>query len=61
MGQFDASFQFVRHLKPRFTDSLKIALAAYPQAKVAVALEGLVLRPSPPAVSRAEAKRLGLG
>src|ERR1700709_933526 len=34
-GQFDAGFQFVRHLKP--------------------------LPPSPPAVPRAEAKRLGLG
>jgi hypothetical protein len=60
-GQFGAGFQFVRHLKPRFTDSLKIALAVYPEAKVAVSSEGLVLHPSPPAVPRAEAKRLGLG
>jgi len=59
-GQFGAGFQFIRHLKPRFTDSLKIALAVYPEAKVAVASEGLVLYPSPPAVPRAEAKRLGL-
>ena len=59
-GQFGAGFQFVRHLKPRFTDSLKIALAVYPEAKVAVASEGLVLHPSPPALPRAEAKRLGL-
>jgi Plasmid encoded RepA protein len=59
-GQFGAGFQFVRHLKPRFTDSLKIALAVYPEAKVAVAPEGLVLHPSPPAVPRAEARRLGL-
>jgi Plasmid encoded RepA protein len=59
-GQFGAGFQFVRHLKPRLTDSLKIALAVYPEAKVAVASEGLILHPSPPAVPRAEAKRLGL-
>src|ERR1700722_6546506 len=59
-GQFGAGFQFVRHLKPRFTDSLKIALAVYPEAKVAVTSEGLVLYPSAPAVPRAEAKRFGL-
>jgi hypothetical protein len=59
-GQFGAGFQFVRHLKPRFAESLKIALAVYPEAKVTVVPEGLILHPSAPAVPRAEAKRLGL-
>ena len=30
--QFGAGFALVKHLKPRFTDALKIALAVYPEA-----------------------------
>ncbi len=59
-SQFGAGFQFLRHFKPRFTESLKIALAVYPEAQVDVVTEGLILRPSAPAVPRAEAIRLGL-
>jgi Plasmid encoded RepA protein len=59
-SQFGAGFQFLRHFKPRFTESLKIALAVYPEARVDVTAEGLILRPSAPAVPRAEAIRLRL-
>jgi hypothetical protein len=59
-SQFGAGFQFLRHFKPRLTDSLKIALAVYPEARVDMTAEGLILRPSAPAVPRAEAVRLRL-
>jgi Plasmid encoded RepA protein len=59
-NQFGAGFQFLRHFKPRFADSLKIALAVYPEARVDVTAEGLILRPSAPAVPRVEAVRLRL-
>jgi hypothetical protein len=59
-SQFGAGFQYIRHMKPRFIECLKIALAVYPEAEVDVEMEGLVLHPSAPAVPRADAKRLGL-
>jgi len=42
-------------------DSLGMALAVYPEAHVAADLEGLILilYPPPPAVPKAEARRLG--
>ncbi len=60
-GQFGAGFRLVRQIKPTFTDALQVALAVYPDARVDVEREGIVLHPSPPAIPRAEAKRLGLG
>ena len=60
-GQFGAGFKAVRQLKPTFREALAIALAVYPEAKVGVEAAGVVLHPSPPAVQRAEAKRIGLG
>ncbi len=36
-------------------------MAVYPEAKVEVEVAGALLHPSPPAVPRAEAKRIGLG
>jgi len=59
-SQFGAGFQFVRHLKPVFTDALNMALAVYPEARVDVERDGIVLYPSAPAVPRAEARRLGI-
>lgn len=59
-GQFGAGFRLIRQLKPTFTDALKLALAVYPEARVDIEQEGVVLHPSPPAVPRAAAKRLGL-
>jgi hypothetical protein len=37
-----------------------MALAVYPEARVDVEDQGLVLHPSLPAVPRAEARRLGI-
>ena len=59
-GQFGAGFRLVRQLKPTFTEALKLALAVYPEARVDVDHEGLLLHPSPPAVPKAEARRLGI-
>lgn len=60
-GQFGAGFKAVRQLKPTFRDALALALAVYPEAHVDLDQAGVVLHPSPPAVPRSEAKRIGLG
>lgn len=59
-GQFGAGFRHVRQIKPTFLDALNLALAVYPEARVDADKEGIVLHPSPPAVRKAEARRLGL-
>jgi Plasmid encoded RepA protein len=52
-GQFGAGYSKISHFKPRFTEALAAAVAAYPQCKVTVDAEsGLTLHPSPPPVSR---------
>jgi hypothetical protein len=60
-AQFGAGFKAVRQLKPTFREALALALAVYPEARIDVEAAGVVLHPSPPAVPRAEAKRLGFG
>ncbi len=57
-AQFGAGFRLVRQIKPTFTEALNLALAVYPEAGVCVETEGIVLHPSPPAVPKAEARRL---
>ena len=59
-GQFGAGFRLVRQIKPTFLDALTLALAVYPEARVDADKEGIILHPSPPAVPKSEAKRLGL-
>lgn len=59
-GQFGAGFRLVRQIKPTFTEALTIALAVYPEARVSLDKEGLLMHPSPPAVPHSEARRLGL-
>ena len=59
-AQFGAGFRLVRQIKPSFSEALSLALAVYPEARVDHAKDGIVLHPSPPAVPRAEARRLGL-
>jgi len=44
--QFGSSYRELFHFKPRFTQSLQLASAVYPDAKVQVLDEGVVLRPS---------------
>jgi hypothetical protein len=57
-AQFGAGFRLIRQLKPTFLEALQMALAVYPEASVQVEDSGLLLHPSPPAIPRAEAKRL---
>jgi len=59
-AQFGAGFRLLRQIKPTFLESLNLALAVYPQARVDVTRDGIVLIPSPPAVPKLEALRLGL-
>jgi hypothetical protein len=59
-AQFGAGFRLVRQIKPTFTEALNLALAVYPEARVDADKQGLILHPSAPAVSKAEAKRLGI-
>jgi hypothetical protein len=58
--QFGAGFRLVRQIKPTFTEALQLALAVYPEARVDIEKEGVVLHPSPPAVPKSEARRLGI-
>lgn len=60
-GQFGAGFKAVRQLKPTFREALGLALAVYPEARVDLDAAGVALHPSPPAIPRIEAKRIGLG
>jgi hypothetical protein len=59
-AQFGAGFRLIRQIKPTFTEALQLALAVYPEARVDVEKKGIVLHPSPPAVPKAEARRLGI-
>jgi hypothetical protein len=59
-AQFGAGFRLVRQIKPTFTEALHLALAVYPESRVDIEKEGIVLHPSPPAVLKTEARRLGI-
>ena len=59
-GQFGAGFGLLKHLKRPFTEAVSIALAVYPEARVDVSRDGLILHPSAPAVPKTEARRLGI-
>lgn len=59
-AQFGAGFRLVRQIKPTFLDALALALAVYPEARVDADKDGITLHPSPPAVPRGQARRLGL-
>ncbi|HYD30731.1 MAG TPA: replication protein RepA [Azospirillaceae bacterium] len=48
--QFGLQYKTVRQFKPRFLDSLREAVAVYPDANIEVLPEGVKLRPSPPAI-----------
>lgn len=49
-GQFGGGFQRVRAFRTTFLQNLAMALAAYPEARVDVEADGLVLHPSAPPV-----------
>jgi hypothetical protein len=60
-AQFGAGFRLVRQIKPTLLEALGLALAVYPEARVDADKQGLGLHPSPPAVPKSEARRLGIG
>ena len=51
-AQFGAGFDKLFHFKPRFTEALAAAVAAYPEARVELDEKGVVLHPSRPPVAR---------
>lgn len=50
--QFGAGFDKLFHFKPRFTEALAAAVAAYPESRVELGDAGITLHPSRPPVSR---------
>jgi hypothetical protein len=55
MSQFGAGFGRLDNFRMRFLPNLKLALAVYPEAKVEVGDNGLVLHPSRPPVAKEKA------
>ncbi|HEX2524983.1 MAG TPA: replication protein RepA [Geminicoccus sp.] len=51
-AQFGAGFKRLRAFRAQFLESLDLALAVYPDAKVTVDEHGVVLRPSRPAITK---------
>jgi hypothetical protein len=59
--QFGGGFAQARQFRAHAREALALALAAYPEARVEVDDKaGVLLHPSPPAVPKAEARRLGI-
>lgn len=52
-AQFGAGFKRIRAFRAQFLESLDLALAVYPDAKVSVDEHGVILRPSRPAITKA--------
>jgi hypothetical protein len=52
MGQFGGGFGQIKHFKPRFLASVRLALAVYPGARVDEESEGLLLHNSKPPILR---------
>jgi hypothetical protein len=50
-AQFGSSYKKLAHFRMRFIDSLKVALAVYPDAEVDLDEKGLILKPSRPPVA----------
>ena len=50
--QFGAGFDKLFHFKPRFSEALAAAVAAYPEARVSLDERGITLHPSRPPIAR---------
>jgi Plasmid encoded RepA protein len=50
-AQFGASYKELFHFKPRFAQAIALATAVYPDAKIEIVNEGIVLKPSRPPVT----------
>jgi hypothetical protein len=57
-AQFGTGFRELRHFRPRFTEALAAAVAAYPEARVDCGDTGITLHPSRPPVGRSSVPRL---
>jgi hypothetical protein len=51
-GQFGSGFKALRQFKPRFTEALEAALAAYPEARVDLDEKVITLHPARPPIAR---------
>ena len=51
-AQFGAGFKLARQFKPYFLEALAAATAAYPDAKLGVEAEGIVMHPSRPPITK---------
>jgi hypothetical protein len=51
-AQFGTGFKAVRQFKPRFTEALAAALAAYPEARVDLGDKAITLHPARPPIAR---------
>ena len=51
--QFGAGFRRLRSFRTQFVESVELAVAAYPEARLSVCEMGVTLRPSPPAIAKA--------
>lgn len=51
-GQFGAGFKRLRAFRAQFLESLEIAQAAYPEARISLSDTGVTLHPSRPAVAK---------
>lgn len=51
-AQFGTGFKAVRQFKPRFTEALGAALAAYPEARAEVGEKAITLHPARPPIAR---------
>lgn len=59
-AQFGAGFRLVGRSMPSVLETLHLALAVGPEARVDADRNGIVLHPSPPAVPKVEARCLGI-
>jgi Plasmid encoded RepA protein len=50
-GQFGSAYAEMRHFRPRFTEALAAAAAAYPEARLDLGEGGITLHPSRPPVA----------
>lgn len=57
--QFGAGFNIVRQFKAKFREPLTLALAVYPEARVDIGEQGIVLHPSPAPVPEDRTSRAG--
>jgi hypothetical protein len=49
-GQFGVSYRHLHHFKPRFVQALSLATAVYPDARLDLIEQGVLLKPSRPPV-----------